>query len=524
MSESARPRVSVILQTYEHGPFIAQAIEGVLLQRLDAPVEVIIADDASTDGTRESVVRYARANPERIRTLLPEENLGPSELFTRGLAEARGEYVAYLDGDDYWTSPHKLSRQVAALDTHPEWAGCFHRAALVYGRGGSPHAAAHTIPDVDPGESLGLDELIAGASFVPGPSWMHRRSSLEELPSLEGIEWSDWMTHIMVARSGPIGFLDEVLTAYRVHSGGAYGGRDRSAQLEEDLRFYGRLAQELPSSRSLIDRCLENRRCQIAVETARLPFGAPVLVVGPADEIPLYFNGRWSRRLPRRREDIDGDLLADLDRACADLAKLPPSLPNSRPRLDPLRSDPGTQAFVLVPRGARAWLERHADLASLLEERAVPVVESEDCDILRIELAAPGGRPAASAVEPLSVLSAALVEPLPDGLRGNLEAPRAGESVSGHAIYVVGWALGDGDPVEAVEFELDGKLIARAALGVERPDLGEAFGDDPDAWRAGFQAVVNVEGGSGEEIEVDLFAASAGGRSRFGKLSLRRAR
>src|SRR5262249_4764027 len=159
-----------------------------------------------------------------------------------------------------------LSRQVAALDAHPEWAGCFHRAALVYGRDGSPHASYHTIPSVDPGECVDIEELIAGAHFVPGPSWMHRRTSLEGLPSLAGIECSDWMLPIMAARSGPLGFLDEVPTAYRVHGGGAYGGLDRSAQLEEDVRFYGRLAEELPSSGSLIDRCLENRRCQIAVE------------------------------------------------------------------------------------------------------------------------------------------------------------------------------------------------------------------------------------------------------------------
>src|SRR5689334_4420836 len=147
------PRVSVILQTYEHGSFIAQAIEGVLLQCLADPVEVIVADDKSADGTRETVLRYATAHQNRIRALLFEQNLGPSELFTRALTEARGEYIAYLDGDDYWTSPHKLSRQVAALDAHPDWAGCFHRAALVYGEAGSPHAGGQTIPNVDPGES-----------------------------------------------------------------------------------------------------------------------------------------------------------------------------------------------------------------------------------------------------------------------------------------------------------------------------------------------------------------------------------
>src|SRR5262249_14638434 len=162
--------------------------------------------------------------------------------------------------------------------------------------------------------------------------------------------------------------------------------------------------------------------------------------------------------------------------------------------------------------------ESHPDLAGLLEERAVPVVKGEDCDILRMELAAPAGR-RASAAGPLSVVGAALVEPLPEGLRGYLEAPRAGESVAGHAIYVVGWVLADGDRVEAVEFEQGEKLIARAPIGVERLDLAEPFAGTPDAGKAGFQAVINVDGDRSEEIEVDVIAASAGGaRLPFGRL------
>ena len=127
-----RPKVSVLLQTYNHERFIEHAIESVIEQDTPFPVEVIVSDDCSSDGTRALVSDYARAHPELINPLFPDQHLGMNPLFRRALDTARGDYLALLDGDDFWTSNDKLRKQVALLESEPELTGCFHDALVVF--------------------------------------------------------------------------------------------------------------------------------------------------------------------------------------------------------------------------------------------------------------------------------------------------------------------------------------------------------------------------------------------------------
>ena len=130
-------KVSVAMITYNHERFIAQAIESVLMQQTDFAVELVIGEDCSTDGTREIVRAYGERYPERVHPLLHEHNLGLKghNNFVATLKACRGQYIALLEGDDYWTDPHKLQKQVDFLDGHPEYVGCFHNAMEVFDDG-----------------------------------------------------------------------------------------------------------------------------------------------------------------------------------------------------------------------------------------------------------------------------------------------------------------------------------------------------------------------------------------------------
>ena len=126
-------RVSVLLTSFEHERYIAQALDGVLAQE-GVEFELLAGDDASTDGTRDVIARYAREHPGVIRPFFPEQNMGNGgkAIFAALMSQARGDYLAVLDADDYWTAPDKLRRQVAYLDEQPEAAMCFHDVLCVY--------------------------------------------------------------------------------------------------------------------------------------------------------------------------------------------------------------------------------------------------------------------------------------------------------------------------------------------------------------------------------------------------------
>src|SRR5690348_13348495 len=113
-------KVTVLVITYNHEPFIRQAIESVMMQVTDFEYEVVIIEDFSTDRTRDIVIEFQEKYRNKIRLVLADKHsnvrtAGPGEIL-----KARGRYIALLDGDDYWTSPHKLQKQVDFLDHHPE--------------------------------------------------------------------------------------------------------------------------------------------------------------------------------------------------------------------------------------------------------------------------------------------------------------------------------------------------------------------------------------------------------------------
>jgi glycosyltransferase involved in cell wall biosynthesis len=115
------PLVTVRTYTYQHGDFIRQCIEGVLMQKTTFPFEFIIGEDFSTDGTREIVFEYAQRYPNVIRVITADYNVGGMANVIRCRRRTRGKYIALCDGDDYWTDPLKLQKQVDFLESHPEY-------------------------------------------------------------------------------------------------------------------------------------------------------------------------------------------------------------------------------------------------------------------------------------------------------------------------------------------------------------------------------------------------------------------
>lgn len=132
MDDTIIPLVSVCCLTYNHEQYIKQCLDGILMQKTNFPFEVLIHDDASQDGTQRVIKEYEKSNPDIICPFFQTNNqyslgkgfVGLGIMFTN----ARGKYIALCEGDDYWTDPMKLQKQVDFLESHPEYSMCFHNA------------------------------------------------------------------------------------------------------------------------------------------------------------------------------------------------------------------------------------------------------------------------------------------------------------------------------------------------------------------------------------------------------------
>ena len=124
------PLLSVCIITYNHKAFIREAIEGVLMQKVNFSIEIIIADDFSTDGTREIIIEYQQKHPDLIKLILQQKNIGAGPNWMELISTPKSKYIAYFEGDDYWTDPRKLQKQVDFLEANEDFIFCGHDVAI----------------------------------------------------------------------------------------------------------------------------------------------------------------------------------------------------------------------------------------------------------------------------------------------------------------------------------------------------------------------------------------------------------
>lgn len=223
------PLVSIICITFQHAEFIEQALEGILSQVTDFPIEIIVHDDASRDGTVAILKRYAAEYPEIISLVLEEENLfskGINLWMQKVFPLIRGKYVCLCEGDDYWTDKFKLQKQVKILEEHKDASLCFSNVLV--------HWEDKSEEDfVFPEDAFRFNKTvlefkdIAKRNFIQTNSVMYRwaLSNREDISSFPvDILPADWFIHLLHAKHGKIYFQDEVTGVYRRHNGGLWAG------------------------------------------------------------------------------------------------------------------------------------------------------------------------------------------------------------------------------------------------------------------------------------------------------------
>ncbi len=216
-------KVSVLCMAYNHEAYLRDALEGFVSQKTDFAYEVLVNDDCSTDSTAAVLREYAERYPEIIRPFYQKENLYQKHISIYDAVfypNARGEYVALCEGDDYWTDPEKLQRQVDFLDAHPEYSGCAHNSIGHYTKEERPDEIL--FPETGD-RDIPFGELIRGMSHAfHTSSIIARREIAERPPDFRNVAlqygFTDYPFAIWLSMNGKLRFLDRPMSVYRIAS------------------------------------------------------------------------------------------------------------------------------------------------------------------------------------------------------------------------------------------------------------------------------------------------------------------
>lgn len=210
--------VSITCTAYNHENYIADAIEGFLMQKTDFAYEILIHDDASTDRTPEIIKEYESKYPNLIKPIYQTENQYSKGVKVGILNEqrAKGKYIAICEGDDYWIDPYKLQKQVEYMESHPECSLCVHAAYKV-----DPNKVklkSNIRPNYGNKEFKTEDIIIGGGGFFATNSMLYPTVLSEKLPDFyKNSSIGDYPLCIYLAIQGTVYYIDEVMSAYRVH-------------------------------------------------------------------------------------------------------------------------------------------------------------------------------------------------------------------------------------------------------------------------------------------------------------------
>lgn len=218
--------VSISCITYNHAQYIRQCLDGFLMQRTNFAFEVLIHDDCSTDGTTEIIKEYEAKYPDIIKPLYEDENQyqqgKPSGSAVWNFPRARGKYIAMCEGDDYWTDPLKLQKQVDFMESHPDYSLCFHDYEQLWPDGNRiliSKKVSHPL------NCSIRDAILSGGGYMATNSMIFRTQHIENYPLWATIGASDFPLMLILFHLGKVAHLNIVGSVYRVNSVGSWSER-----------------------------------------------------------------------------------------------------------------------------------------------------------------------------------------------------------------------------------------------------------------------------------------------------------
>lgn len=257
------PVVSVCVQTYQHCDYIKKCLDGILMQQTNFPFEILLGEDNSTDETREICLGYAKRNPEKIKLFLHHRknnikinNCSTGRFnFIYNLFSAKGKYIALCEGDDYWTDPLKLQKQVDFLEKNEKFKICFHNVKI-YLQEENKFIEDKITRNVQSTSSL---EDLARGNFMHTPSVVIR-NNFEIPPWFDKAALGDWTLYMSIIGNCEINKLEEEMAVYRVHRASIWSSVTRRKVLQRTIKNVELLRRKMVYSPEIDEILLDQVR------------------------------------------------------------------------------------------------------------------------------------------------------------------------------------------------------------------------------------------------------------------------
>ncbi len=219
--ESMNPLVSVVVPSYNVERYLAQALQGILMQKVPFEFEIIVGEDCSTDSTRSILMSYVEREPRRVKPLLQERNVGLLRNFLDMLNVCTGTYIAVCDGDDYWTDPEKLRKQVEFLESHGDHGVVFTDADVYYQEEGTfVRAYDRRVRKAIPQGNV-LSSLMYGSNPYRVSTSLFRSSLVAEykqILTMRDFHVNDFPLWMTLARRALVGYIPQPTAVYRIRA------------------------------------------------------------------------------------------------------------------------------------------------------------------------------------------------------------------------------------------------------------------------------------------------------------------
>lgn len=243
-------KVSVALITYNHEKYVSQALDSILMQLVDFEHEIVVGDDYSTDATRKILLAYQEKYPDRVRLQLAGKNRGISHNFAQTINACHGNYIALLEGDDYWSDPHKLQKQVDFLEDNLSFSLCFTDSSIVDENGNTVRVERL---EEKRRRNLSQRDILCGCVPPTNTVVFRKYDFLEKMPAVfYGVMNVDMFLFSMITSYGDAAFIDRTTAAYRMHDSGIWAKRPKDyiysnylLTRKALLQYYGRTYRDI---------------------------------------------------------------------------------------------------------------------------------------------------------------------------------------------------------------------------------------------------------------------------------------